>query len=237
MGKTLHLGLVVNPLAGLGGGLALKGSDGEAVREIAATLQVDRCSRAAQRCQRSLDRIKSVKASLQFSCWGGAMGEDALRQAGFDARVLGSPSDGLSDAVDTREAAVSLQAANVDLLVFVGGDGTARDILDAVGSATPVLGVPAGVKMHSGVFAVSPEAAASGETANTPECIFTPAGTPRTGVALPTASRISLAVPSPPTNTSKSTFAACSETAASRVSTASLSPSEGDPRTLASKPA
>ncbi len=159
MGKPLHLGLVVNPLAGLGGGLALKGSDGEAVREIAATLQGDRCSRAAQRCQRSLDRIKSVKASLQFSCWGGAMGEDSLRQAGFDARVLGSPSDGLSDAVDTREAAVSLQAANVDLLVFVGGDGTARDILDAVGSDTPVLGVPAGVKMHSGVFAVSPEAA------------------------------------------------------------------------------
>ena len=87
------------------------------------------------------------------------MGEDVLREAGFDARVLGAPSDGLSDAGDTRDAAVSLQAANVDLLVFVGGDGTARDILDAVGSDTPVLGVPAGVKMHSGVFAVSPEAA------------------------------------------------------------------------------
>ena len=159
MSKTLHVGLVINPLAGLGGGLALKGSDGAAVREIAGSLGKDRSSRAAQRCQRSLDRIRSVKVSLQFSCWGGAMGEDVLREAGFDARVLGAPSDGLSDAGDTRDAAVSLQAANVDLLVFVGGDGTARDILDAVGSDTPVLGVPAGVKMHSGVFAVSPEAA------------------------------------------------------------------------------
>ncbi len=157
--KTLHVGLVVNPLAGLGGGLALKGSDGEAVREIAGSLHRDRSSRAAQRCQRSLDRIKSVKVSLQFSCWGGAMGESVLREAGFDARVLGAPSDGISDAEDTRNAAVSLQAANVDLLVFVGGDGTARDILDAVGSDMPVLGIPAGVKMHSGVFAVSPEAA------------------------------------------------------------------------------
>ncbi|WP_279248291.1 ATP-NAD kinase family protein [Candidatus Marimicrobium litorale] len=159
MGKTLHVGLLVNPLAGLGGGLALKGSDGEAVREIADSLQKGQTSRAAQRCRRSLDRIRSVKVSLQFSCWGGSMGEDVLREAGFDASVLGSPSDGLSDAGDTRDAAVSLQAANVDLLVFVGGDGTARDILDAVGSDTPVLGIPAGVKMHSGVFAVSPEAA------------------------------------------------------------------------------
>ena len=124
MGKTLHVGLVVNPLAGLGGGLALKGSDGEAVREIADSLQKGQTSRAARRCQRSLDRIRSVKVSLQFSCWGGAMGGDVLREAGFDASVRGWPSDGLSDAGDTRDAAVSLQAANVDLLVFVGGDDT-----------------------------------------------------------------------------------------------------------------
>jgi predicted polyphosphate/ATP-dependent NAD kinase len=87
------------------------------------------------------------------------MGESALQQLDFNAQILGSVGQGLTTARDTRVAVEQLCAAGVDIIVFAGGDGTARDIYDVVGAGRPVLGIPAGVKMHSGVFAVSPEAA------------------------------------------------------------------------------
>jgi len=52
----------------------------------------------------------------------------------------------------------------VDLVLFVGGDGTATDVatvLERTGAEIPMLGVPAGVKVYSSVFAVSPEDAAA----------------------------------------------------------------------------
>jgi predicted polyphosphate/ATP-dependent NAD kinase len=82
-----------------------------------------------------------------------------LAQHAIPATVLGDASEGLTSASDTRQAVHALIAAGVDLILFAGGDGTARDVYDAAGTDCPVLGIPAGVKMQSGVFAVSPEAA------------------------------------------------------------------------------
>ncbi|MEP1471565.1 MAG: ATP-NAD kinase family protein [Halieaceae bacterium] len=159
MTSALHIGLIVNPLAGLGGALALKGSDGEALRQRVSELQPEQKRRAAQRVERALAMLLSRQAEVSFTAWSGPMGGDALKQAGFSATVLNDTGESLSTADDTRRAAEAMLEQEVDLLVFAGGDGTARDIFDAVGSDFPVLGIPCGVKMHSGVFAVSPEAA------------------------------------------------------------------------------
>ncbi|TXS95635.1 ATP-NAD kinase [Parahaliea maris] len=152
----LSIGLLVNPLAGVGGSLALKGSDGEALRQQVAEAGGSR--RSTERAARALVMLQQSQLPIAYSTWGGDMGEGLLRELGVEATVLGQPGHSPSSAEDTRRAAAVL-AAHCDLLVFVGGDGTARDVFDAVGDRMPVLGIPAGVKMHSSVFAVSPEAA------------------------------------------------------------------------------
>lgn len=159
MSAVLHIGLVINPLAGLGGSLAMKGSDGDEVRRMFESLDPEQRTRALHRVERALRPLKGADNPVRFSCWAGDMGERALQELGIPCQVLGRGTRDLTSASDTREAASALIDAGVDILVFAGGDGTARDIFDVVGARLPVLGIPAGVKMHSGVFAVSPEAA------------------------------------------------------------------------------
>ncbi|KZX53352.1 ATP-NAD kinase [Halioglobus sp. HI00S01] len=154
----MHIGLLINPLAGLGGSRGLKGSDGSALRELALALTPEELRRSQERAERALKLIAGLP-NLIVSTYGGAMGAQVCEQLGLSARTLGEPEDYPSAPQDTRRAATLLRDAGVDVLVFAGGDGTARDVYDAVGASLPVLGIPAGVKMHSGVFAVSPEAA------------------------------------------------------------------------------
>ncbi|MEZ5573295.1 MAG: ATP-NAD kinase family protein [Halioglobus sp.] len=159
MSAVLHVGVVINPLAGLGGRLAMKGSDGDELRNLVSTLApVDAC-RALERTERALRILATATQPVRFSAWAGVMGEQALNHLHIVSTVLGSACEGLTSAADTRTAVQAFAAADVDLILFSGGDGTARDIFDAIGTDIPVLGSPAGVKMHSGVFAVSPEAA------------------------------------------------------------------------------
>ncbi len=159
MSAVLHIGLVVNPLAGLGGSLGLKGSDGQALRDRLAELSPQQRHRALDRVERALQPLAGAGDAVTFITWGGGMGADALAHLGIPHTVAGEPVGEGSNAQDTRSAVEALRSAGVDLILFAGGDGTARDIFDVVGSGFPVLGIPAGVKMHSGVFAVSPEAA------------------------------------------------------------------------------
>lgn len=159
MSALLHIGLLVNPMAGLGGSLAHKGSDGAALREIARGLSAEEAARSTDRVRRALALLTDLAPLVRFTTWDGAMGANALSGLGFETDVIGAAKQSQSTAVDTAEAATTICRAGVDVLVFGGGDGTARDLYDAVGTSVPVLGIPAGVKMHSGVFAVSPEAA------------------------------------------------------------------------------
>lgn len=159
MSAILHIGLIVNPLAGLGGSLALKGSDGEVLRERVSGLTAEQRRRATERVERALAPLVGAGDCVKFTTWAGNMGALALEELGIPATVLGETATGMTSSADTRQAVEAMLAAQVDIIVFAGGDGTARDICDVVGSSFPVVGIPAGVKMHSGVFAVSPEAA------------------------------------------------------------------------------
>lgn len=155
MSAIFHIGLIINPLAGLGGAAALKGSDGVAAEALARGAE----PRAAERTRIALDCLRPVAGRLQFLSFPGPMGADLLAELGYAHRVLGDLGEGATSAADTQRAVQALQEAGCALILFAGGDGTARDICAAVREEQPVLGIPAGVKIHSGVYAISPRAA------------------------------------------------------------------------------
>jgi predicted polyphosphate/ATP-dependent NAD kinase len=150
-----RIGLVVNPVAGIGGRYALKGSDDAALVHEARARGAKPVAPA-----RAVDALRVLAASpdVELISYPAAMGEEEAREAGLTPRVIGTLGAQTS-AADTRAAARALAAEAVDLLLFAGGDGTAVDVLEAVGDRLPVLGIPAGVKMHSAVFAVNPRSA------------------------------------------------------------------------------
>lgn len=158
---SLRIGLLLNPLAGIGGAVGLKGSDGIELQALAK--QRSGTPQAAKRTQVFLKQLNTLLGSqseqIQWFTWAEEMGAAALALAGLDAQVLGR-SEGPSSGHDSQVAASTLSAEGIDLLIFAGGDGTARDVLLGVNAQTTVLGLPSGVKMHSGVFAISPRAAA-----------------------------------------------------------------------------
>ncbi len=134
-----RIGLVINPLAGIGGAVALKGSDGAAV--VQAALAGGAVPRAGRRAKLALEQLQGYRDRVSFVTWGSDMGETLLRDLGFNYTLAGECA-GASSAVDTRAAVEVFQQMAVDVIVFVGGDGTARDVFDAIGADTPVWGFP-----------------------------------------------------------------------------------------------
>lgn len=151
-----HLGFIVNPFAGIGGKVGLKGSDGKAIREEAFARGA--ISQSTNRAKIALQILHPYKDKLFFYTASGDMGEGLLKEMGFSYECVYS-YQGQSRAQDTIDAAKVIATKNANLLLFAGGDGTARNVYEAVGEDLPVLGIPAGVKIHSGVYAVTPKAA------------------------------------------------------------------------------
>lgn len=151
-----RIGFLINPVAGLGGQAGLKGSDDQTGRELA--LRKGYLKTAPKRARQCVETfLKTEEAGYEILAPEGEMGGSLLRQMGIPFRPLGElPSGQVTTREDTIRAAREIQRAKADLLVFCGGDGTARDLCQALGSEFPVLGVPAGVKMYSACFAVNP---------------------------------------------------------------------------------
>lgn len=150
-----RIGFIVNPYAGMGGVVGLKGTDGcvEAARSLGAE------PLSPSRAVRFLSGLNS--RGFFFLTTAGDMGENELRDAGISTfQVVFTPSSVETGAEDTRAACELMVREGVRLIVFCGGDGTARDIFSVTGSDIPILGIPTGVKIYSGVFSTTPETGA-----------------------------------------------------------------------------
>ena len=158
-----RVGFIVNPIAGMGGRVGLKGTDHVVDQARAAGAEPVAPGRATIFLNAFLKmQAKDPDLDVRWITCGGEMGAALLDRAGVGSEsveIVHTPATP-STADDTRMAAAACAAVPVDLLLFCGGDGTARDIVEAVDGKLPILGIPAGVKMHSGVFAVDPHAAA-----------------------------------------------------------------------------
>src|SRR5690606_20787525 len=150
-----RIGLIVNPVAGMGGAVGLKGTDGQ----VAEACGRGAVPRAADRAVEALEALSG--ADILFLTCSGPMGEEELARASWPAYTVAYEGGIPSSADDTKAACRRFVEDGAELILFCGGDGTARDVWDEVGSRVPILGIPAGVKMYSGVFAVTPAAAAA----------------------------------------------------------------------------
>jgi predicted polyphosphate/ATP-dependent NAD kinase len=154
--NTMKLGFIVNPIAGMGGRVGLKGTDGvlkEAIAKGAKPVAPKRAVEFLKRLNKNM-----TEATMNVLTCPGIMGEEEAEAATVPVQVLPMEIGEETTAGDTKTAVKLMVEARVDLIVFVGGDGTAKDIFDAMQECgeVPVLGVPSGVKMYSGVFAVNP---------------------------------------------------------------------------------
>ncbi len=149
------IGLIVNPVAGMGGSVGLKGTDGDAYAEALA-MGARPVSPA-----RTLEFLAHTNChdKIRLLVGPGPMGADTAAAVGLSFTVVGELT-GQPTADDTKSIAREMLDAGAELIAFAGGDGTARDIADAVDLRVPVIAIPSGVKVYSSVFAYNPRAAA-----------------------------------------------------------------------------
>ena len=156
-GDRKRLGLIINPIAGIGGRVGLKGSDGPAIQREALALGAEPL--AGKRAKGALGAIGDQLGELDILSPPGDMGAKVVVEMGFSPLILGEISKGATSGEDTCRAARAMLESEVDLLLFSGGDGTARDVYRGIGDRLAVIGIPAGVKIHSATFATHPRSA------------------------------------------------------------------------------
>lgn len=150
-----RIGLIVNPIAGMGGSVGLKGTDGDIFKKA---IKMGAKPITPKRVRSFLSNLKNIGNMLLLVAPGN-MGANIVKETGMNFEIIGNINQETT-AEDTKRIAKMMKQQNIELLIFCGGDGTARDIFDAIGLSIPVIAIPSGVKMFSSVFALNPKAAA-----------------------------------------------------------------------------
>ena len=157
---VIKIGFIINPIAGMGGRVGLKGTDGvidEAIKLGAIEISPKKAELTLKEYKKKYLKNEKIK---WFTC-SNKMGEKELKNAGFNnLEIIYQYKREKTNFEDTQKACKEMIKHNLDLILFCGGDGTARDIFNIIGDKIPLLGIPAGVKMHSGVFGVNTDATA-----------------------------------------------------------------------------
>ena len=157
--KPLKLGLIINPIAGMGGKTGLKGSDGSNTLKKALSLGAKRES--ANRAEQALLPLKFLSKKFTLITCSGEMGQKSCNRIGLKTDFIINIDTKDTTRIDTINAVKKMVQKKVSLILFSGGDGTACDVFNSLQDKTPILGIPAGVKMHSSVFGTSPNAVGS----------------------------------------------------------------------------
>ena len=162
--KIWNLGFLINPIAGMGGKVGLKGSDGDAILQKARILGA--IPQATERAKNFLTELISLHSTLHFYSVQGIMGGNLLHEMGFNVdyvahKDIPNPTRLFeTKSIHTKLLCWQFKVLGLDLLIFIGGDGTARDVCSEINLEIPCLGIPGGVKIHSSVFATTPQAGA-----------------------------------------------------------------------------
>lgn len=151
------LGLIINPIAGMGGRVGLKGTDGEEILQRAISLGA--VQEAPNNGLKALEKLLPLKEDILILTASGDMGENECNQLGFQFKVVYETSSDKSKSEDTIKTARLFEEMGTELIMFAGGDGTARNIYTAIEDRLVAIGVPAGVKIHSPVYGNTPESA------------------------------------------------------------------------------
>lgn len=163
------IGLIINPIAGMGGRVGLRGTDGSEILEKAIFLGA--IKEAPKKALAALEKLEGIKEDLLILTSSNDMGENQCKELGLNYKVIYKVK-AETDSRDTINIAKAMKDENVDLIIFAGGDGTARDIYKAIQTDIPAIGIPAGVKIHSPVYGNTPKSA--GELA----CMYLDKGLP-----------------------------------------------------------
>ena len=150
----MKIGFLINPVAGMGGKVALKGTDGEDI--LRRAIELGAIPAANMRSRAAVAEFATAAAGHEFYAPAGEMGGEVLSQNGICPIIIFQPS-GKTTSDDTKKSVSLMLEAGVEAIVFAGGDGTARDVCSVVSEKVPVIGIPAGVKIHSAVYAKRPK--------------------------------------------------------------------------------
>lgn len=151
----INIGLIVNPIAGMGGSVGLKGTDGEDILKKALILGSK--PKAPIKAIKALSELESIKENIKIITGPQDMGENEAKNLGFNTEIIHVGNKQSTSSEDTIYIAREMLNKDISLLIFVGGDGTARDIYKAVEDKVITIGIPAGVKIHSPVYAINPK--------------------------------------------------------------------------------
>lgn len=151
----INIGLIVNPIAGMGGTVGLKGTDGEDI--LREAIRLGSKPKSPTKAIKALKELDSIKDNIKIITGPKDMGENEAKLLKFNVEVINIENENSTSSKDTIKLAKDMLDKKISILIFVGGDGTARDIYRAVGGKVITIGIPAGVKIHSPVYAINPK--------------------------------------------------------------------------------